>query len=133
MERHIRSVGIINIALGVLGLLSALIYLYISGGFYGILGIKPHQEGFDYRLMPLETLMEVGILVYLLAISPLLVVAGIGLLKWQEWARLLAIPLSAINMLNVPVGTAASVYSLWTLLSPEVEPLFEKPPPGRGA
>jgi hypothetical protein len=32
---------------------------------------------------------------------------------------------SAMNCLNVPVGTAKGVYSLWVLMQPETIELFE--------
>ena len=51
-------------------------------------------------------------------------VAGVGLLGFKPWARVLTIILSAIELLNVPFGTALGVYGLWILLSRETEPLF---------
>ena len=52
------------------------------------------------------------------------IIAGIGLLKLQPWARILAIVISALNLLNVPIGTALGVYGLWVLLQAETERLF---------
>jgi hypothetical protein len=125
MEKHVRLVAVLNIAVGAAGLLFGLVYLYLSGGINGIMGIKPNQEDFSYRSLPLETFVELGVLAFFLAISPVLIVAGMGLLKWQEWARLLTITVSAFNLLDIPIGTVLAVYSWWALLSPEVEPLFE--------
>lgn len=44
------------------------------------------------------------------------IVAGFGLLACKPWARYLAIVLSILNLLNVPVGTVMGSYSLWVLL-----------------
>lgn len=48
------------------------------------------------------------------------VIAGIGLLKFQRWARILAIVVAVVNLLVVPVGTIVGVYALWVLLNKEV-------------
>jgi hypothetical protein len=33
---------------------------------------------------------------------------------------------SAINCLNIPVGTAKGIYSIWVLMQPETIDLFEQ-------
>jgi hypothetical protein len=57
------------------------------------------------------------------------IIAGFGLLRYRQWARTLTIVLSAVNLMNVPLGTALGLYGLWVLLSPETEPLFAVHPP----
>jgi hypothetical protein len=67
--------------------------------------------------------------VIILAVSVPGVVAGIGLLKYRPWSRMLTIVLSALDLLNVPIGTALGIYGLWVLLSPPGEALFHDQPP----
>jgi len=43
-------------------------------------------------------------------------VAGIGLLQRESWARVLAIVVGIIGLLSVPFGTALGIYTLWVLL-----------------
>ena len=59
------------------------------------------------------------------------IIAGWGLLQFKPWARILTIVLSAINLLNAPVGTIIGIYGLWVMLHPETERLFSavSPPP----
>ena len=38
---------------------------------------------------------------------------------------------SALNILNLPVGSILGCYGLWVLLTPETDPLFSAPPPDR--
>ena len=61
-------------------------------------------------------------LITLLSVPGLAV--GIGLVKFKEWARILGLVLSALNLLNVPFGTILGGYGLWVLLNKETEPLF---------
>lgn len=62
------------------------------------------------------------IIILLLSVSG--IIAGVGLLKF--YPRILTIVLSALNLLNIPIGTALGVYGLWVLLSPQAEPLFAR-------
>jgi hypothetical protein len=42
--------------------------------------------------------------------------AGWGLLERQPWARMLAIVLGCLNLIDMPFGTALGIYTLWVLL-----------------
>jgi hypothetical protein len=42
--------------------------------------------------------------------------AGWGLLQREEWARVFALVVGFIALLNVPIGTALGIYTLWVLL-----------------
>jgi len=53
-------------------------------------------------------------------------IAGIGLLQFQPWARVLTIVLSVLYLIHVPFGTALGVYGLWALLSQDSERLFRR-------
>ena len=55
------------------------------------------------------------------------IIAGIGLLKFQQWARILALVLAVLHVLSFPIGTALAIYAFWVLLKPETTPLFERP------
>jgi hypothetical protein len=43
-------------------------------------------------------------------------IAGWGLLQRQEWARTVALVVGFVALLNVPLGTALGIYTLWVLL-----------------
>ena len=51
----------------------------------------------------------------MLFIAPSLI-AGYGLLKKKSWARIMSIVAGVVGAMNVPIGTAACVYSLWFFL-----------------
>ena len=66
-----------------------------------------------------------GVLFFLVAALSIPGLAvGIGLVKFQNWARIGGLILSAVNLLNFPLGTALGVYGLWVLLSKETEAVF---------
>jgi hypothetical protein len=53
------------------------------------------------------------------------IVAGIGLLKFQEWARILATVVGCISLFDIPFGTALGIYTLITLFDDETIGLFK--------
>jgi hypothetical protein len=59
--------------------------------------------------------------------SSLGVIGGAGLFSYRSWARVLVMIVSAVNCLNIPVGTAKGIYSIWVLMQPETIELFENP------
>ena len=48
-------------------------------------------------------------------------VTGWGLLARQSWARMLALILGCLSLLDVPFGTALGIYTLWVLLPAQSE------------
>jgi hypothetical protein len=53
---------------------------------------------------------------FLLVKAAVGLVAGLGLLQRQEWARTVALVVGFLALLNVPIGTALGIYTLWVLL-----------------
>jgi hypothetical protein len=56
----------------------------------------------------------VGLLLVVLGIPGL--VAGAGLLARKSWARILAIVVSILGLVNFPIGTVIGAYTLFVLL-----------------
>ncbi len=66
--------------------------------------------------------MFVGALLGLFALPGL--VAGFGLLARKSWARILAIVVAILGLLNFPIGTLISLYVIWVLLQEEAGRYF---------
>ena len=114
MDIHTRITGALHIVLGVLqaGLVLVLaLGIGLVGGLLGeFLGIK---GGGDTDV--LATFFRFGTaLAGFLALLP--TIAGIALLKGSPTGRVFVIVLSAVELLNFPIGTAIGAYSLWALL-----------------
>jgi hypothetical protein len=50
--------------------------------------------------------------------------AGLGLLQYKSWARILAIILGILNLILFPVGTAVGIYTLIIMFNEEAKALF---------
>jgi len=118
MEKHAQLIGIFWIVYGALGLLGGLIALVVlmSVSFIPEMGdIAPH----------ILRIVGLAVASFLLLLGIPKIIGGLGLLKHREWARILVIILSALSLLNIPLGTALGVYSLIYLMKTEMIELFK--------
>jgi len=127
MQTHVKILGAIHIVFGGLGVLAALIILAIFGGIAGLLGTAGIETHGAEAAIPVLGIIGTVLFVFLAVISIPGLVAGIGLLQFCNWARILTIVLSALHLLNFPFGTALGIYGLWVLLSQGTEQLFRTP------
>jgi len=124
METHVKVVGVLNIVFGALGLLGALVVLLIFGGAAGLVRMQPGMEPETGLAAGIVGLVGGAIFLVVLVLSLPCLLGGWGLLKRREWARILVIVISALNLINIPLGTIIGAYSLWVLLSKDTQPLF---------
>ena len=123
MEQHIKILGVLHIVFGVLGLLLALGMLVLIGGVAGLVGATDYS-GEAHFTIPIVGAIGGLVFFVLLALSLPGLIAGIGLLQYRSWARILTIVLSVFDLIHVPLGTALGIYGLWVLLSQDSERLF---------
>jgi hypothetical protein len=119
MKKHVTIVAALRIGLGILGLVGALVVWFV-------MEFALSQIGGDEIAVTVVSFIKIFVSVIIGFMSVLGIIAGIGLMAYQGWARILAIIVSAINCLNVPIGTLVGVYSIWTLVQDETIVLFRK-------
>ena len=54
------------------------------------------------------------------------VAAGVGLLRYRSWGRVLTLVLSFLRILEFPLGTLTAIYSFWVLLSKGGKDFFKE-------
>ncbi len=116
MDRHVRILGILNMLYGIVGAIASVVILIRFGGFNGV------YAAFNEDIVGLIAVILVA---FQLLIAAPCVLAGYFVRLLQDWARVMLIIVSAINVLNVPFGTVIGAYGLWTLMTPETDPLFQ--------
>jgi len=121
MEKHINAVGILWIASGILGLIIAGIFFIILIGAGIISGLNDGAEA-----LPILAIIASIVSSVILVLSVPSIIGGIGIMKKKEWGRVIGLILAALNILNIPLGTALGVYTFWALLSDEGQKLFVK-------
>ena len=118
MEKHINIVAALQIGFSILGLIiGGLIFtiLFFVGDFVD----EPEAQ-------TVLTIIANIVMVVIVILSVPGIIAGIGLLKRKEWARILTLILSVLDLVNFPVGTAVGAYSIWAMVQPEVVEQFKK-------
>jgi len=126
MRQHVKILAILHIVLGGLGVLGALIVLLIFGGVAGFLNFT-ESGGPDAAIgSAVVGIIGLVVMIIVLVVSVPGLIAGVGLLSFQPWARILTIVLSALELPAFPIHTALGIYGLWTLLSNEGAALFRR-------
>jgi hypothetical protein len=114
--------------LGWLYIVSHTLFLVVGGFVFLLLvGIGAASgEAEAARILPVVG-MAVGLLLAALALPGL--AAGYGLLKHKPWARILAIVVGILGLINFPVGTIIGIYTFWVLMQPAAADYFAAPAP----
>lgn len=112
-EQHNKTLGILHLAYGALHGLMVLIF----GIAFAVL-VPVMREGSrmnDGMPLGLYLIIISAIALFGLFYAAPSLVAGYAILKRKPWARIAGIIGSVIAGMNVPLGTALCVYSLWFL------------------
>ena len=123
MDTHVRVLGVLNIAVGVVGLIIAALMMIGVGGAAGIISASAEPEEAALAV-PILSIVGGLVVAVVFAFSVPSVVTGIGLLYFKPWARILGIVLSAIALLGFPWVTLLGIYGLWVLFNKDTERLF---------
>jgi hypothetical protein len=119
MKKHVTLVAALQIGFSTIGLIGAIAIFFVFNF------ASSFVENDELALAILKFLgatlpLAIG------CISVLGLIGGVGLLSYQEWARILILVIAAVGCLNVPFGTLKGVYSIWVLMQDETMKLFKK-------
>ena len=109
LQRHLRTLGILWIVVGVLWIIPSLVLMGISHAPHLMMG----DEMFTHAFMP-PLMFSLGVVFLVIAAGGVLV--GWGLMNHERWARITAIVLGILALFHPPFGTALGIYTLWVLL-----------------
>ncbi len=126
MEQHVTVVGALMIGLSIFGILIALFIFILLAGIGSL--VEEQEAG--------VILVAVGsfLAIFLIILSIPGIIGGIGLFKRREWARILVLILSALQLINFPFGTGIGIYSIWVMVQKDTILLFNPivpPTPGQ--
>lgn len=109
MKNHLKVLGSLYLAFGLLGLVMAGLLFEVKTGRLILpakMSIFSSAHGY----------VSVIALIFALEAIPALV-TGLALFKGILWARLSALALGFLNLFIIPLGTALGVYTLWILIN----------------
>jgi hypothetical protein len=127
MTGHVRALAVLQIVYASLGLVLGLVVFMLFGGIATIVGLSAPPSD-SIVAVPILTVIGGIASSILIVLSLPRLVAGIGLLKYQNWARILTLVVSAVGLFDVPVGLVLGIYGLWVLTHRDTTPLFHDVP-----
>ena len=111
ISKHVTLVAVLHIVYHALTFVVGLVILGVLSTI-GIITGDPCVAGI------LTTIGSVVAAFFILLAIPG-IIAGIGLIQRKSWARVLALVVGAIDLIDVPVGTALGIYTFWVLMRDE--------------
>jgi hypothetical protein len=116
VREHVRLVGILWLAYSALHVIAGVVLIIVAQTIFSNSNAIHINSGpppeVSVWLRPLLTFF--GWLILAKAAAGF--IAGSGLLQRESWARVVALVMGFIALLNVPLGTALGIYTLWVLL-----------------
>jgi hypothetical protein len=126
MTTHVKVLGVLYLALSAIGLLVALFMGLIFGTASGVVGMNADSRDAAIAL-PIIGLAGTMLVAFLVTLALPGLIAGVGLLQFKPWARILGIVVAVLNLIHIPFGTVIGIYGLWVLFNKETEALFAAP------
>lgn len=115
--RHLQVLAVLWVAASALNLVGAGALFLIGNTIFGRFGPAP-PPGWTMPESFLHVLFSA--LAGLVLVKSLLgFAAAWGLFQRESWARTLALVLGFVSLINIPLGTALGIYTIWVLMSPE--------------
>jgi hypothetical protein len=114
VREHVRLVGILWMAYSALHAVGGVVVIMVAQVIFGRVIHIPNGLPPEVTVWLRPILSFVGWLLLVKAAAGL--IAGWGLLQRQDWARTVALVVGFVALLNVPIGTALGIYTLWVLL-----------------
>ena len=106
MRKHVKLLGWLHIALGVIDLLIGMAAFGLISGIGALSG--------DITAFGVMSIIGgfAGAFMFIMALPNL--ICGFGLLRnWGGWVIVLAVILGLFNLAHVPIGTAIALYTFW--------------------
>jgi hypothetical protein len=117
LSGHMRLLAIFWFALSAFRLIPGLFLIVMFGA----------ARGFFPPDLPFFVPPMLQTLGYLITVGAVLgLVAAWGLWERRPWARMLAIVLGCLSLLDMPFGTALGIYTLWVLLPARSEEEYRR-------
>lgn len=127
MQTHVKVLGVVYLAVGACMLLGAVFLALTMGSVAGIVGATAEPQDAAVAI-PILGLAGTALAAMLGIFALPSLITGYGLLYYKPWSRIVGIVLSAVSLINIPLGTVVGAYGLWVLLNKETERLFSTTP-----
>jgi hypothetical protein len=118
MNSHVNIIAVLWIVTGIFG-------LFLAFTVFGILFGITFIPDIDYEAVIILRIIGLWGSLFIAILSAPELIAGIGLMKKKEWARILTLIVSFLNLVFFPFWTILGIYSIIILLKEETIQLFK--------
>jgi hypothetical protein len=118
MKKHIQIVAELHIALGAISLLAAITVFVVFAMAGGIV----ISQG-EHQAAGILGIIAVAVCTFLAVLGLPGIIGGWALFTGRSWGRPLVLVLGALHLINIPLGTALGIYTIWALLHEPVSQL----------
>jgi len=118
VERRVRALGGLYLAVSALGILAACI-AFAAIAPWGLLSGDPTATA-------VFGVLGGSVAAVLLVLSAPGLIGGLALLTRRSWARLYAMVFAVVILFSFPLGTILGAYTLYVLFQPEIRFYFEQ-------
>jgi len=122
VSRHIQILAVLWFAASVLNLIGAVALFFVANIIFG--RVVRIEDTWPVHTFLQGLLSSIGVIVLIKALAGF--AAGWGLLQRESWARTLTLVLGFVSLINIPLGTALGIYTIWVLLSPGAEEEYRR-------
>ena len=115
IDTHVRVAAWLHIVLGAI----AVCVLGVLGMIFGVFGaaaVGASTHSADAGILGWIAGFGLMLFLVILAFPVLEIVGGVMLLGGSPAGKIITIIFSVLGLLNIPIGTAVGIYSLWALL-----------------
>ena len=119
IKTHVKILGWVMIVANALLLLLGLLFFLFFSGLGTVVAVEDPIAMRVLIIVGTIALITIGVL------SLPGIIAGAGLLRRQNWARYLALVVSFLGLINVPVGTVMGIYGIFVLIQRSAEGYFK--------
>jgi hypothetical protein len=123
MKTHIQIVAAVHIGFGVLMLLGA----FTVFACIGLAGGIAVTQG-DHDAAPILGIIAFVVAGFLAVLGLPGIIGGWALYTDRNWGRPLVLVLGVLHLMNIPIGTALGIYTLWALLREPQSPSTPQSP-----
>ena len=123
MKTHVQVLAVLQIVYASMGLLLGVFVFLLFGGVASVVGFSAPVEDSAVAVPILAIIGGLASSVLIVLSLPRLL-AGVGLLYFRSWGRILTFVVSILGLIDFPMGTALGIYALWVLTHRDAVPLF---------
>jgi hypothetical protein len=123
MDMHINILGWLLIGSGILTGILAMMILFAGQVLHRLpIPFPPEvRPGMPLLITWVATMVGLGTAALAAGVAG----AGVGLLQYRSWARVLAIIMAVLLVFHFPIGTVIAVYAFWVLFSREGQEYYK--------